>query len=194
MKRDVPYKGSWTFTPLQTYATFTSQHGQSLIDVSLTNVPSKVRQSGTLDIGCSDGHSLIYSTAYSTKPTFPARTINFRSYKTYDTSRFQEDLWSAPFSVTNIFNDPDDQQWAFQYLLKEVIEDHAPLKSKRVRARDAPFMNRELRKAAQNKTRLENCFKRYPTNKNWERYRIQRNSTLENAVKEGLKIQISGQL
>ena len=64
--------------------TYTGIHGDSLIDVSLTNIPYRFLNSDSMDIGVSDGHNLIYSITKLTKPKPEARTITYRSFKTYN--------------------------------------------------------------------------------------------------------------
>ena len=64
-----------------------------------------------------------------------------------------------------------------QTMLKEIMDEHAPLKTMKVRANETPFMNGELRRAVGAKTRLHNIYRKRPTKQNWERYRQQRNLT-----------------
>ena len=71
----------------------------------------------------------------------------------------------------------NDKYWCFHSLLAPIIEEHAPLKTKRVRPKQPPFMNSKLRKSVNRKAQLRNKFNKYPTRKNWEKYRRQRNIT-----------------
>ena len=64
-----------------------------------------------------------------------------------------------------------------QYLIKEVLEDHAPLKNKKIRAFAPPFMNTQLRKSIMKKKRLQNRFLKFKRSKDWEAFRVQRNYT-----------------
>ena len=47
-------------------------------------------------------------------------------------------------------DDVDDQYFIFENLLKDVINDHAPLKTKCKRAKEVLFMNRTYRKSIMN--------------------------------------------
>ena len=55
----------------------------------------------------------------------------------------------------------------------------APLKSKRVRPNQPPFMNSRLRKNVHLKAQLRNRYNKYPNRRNWELFRIQRNRTTQ---------------
>ena len=70
---------------------------------------------------------------------------------------------------------------------QEIMDEHAPLKTMKVRAKETPFMNGELRRAVRVKTRLHNIYRKRPTKHNWERYRQQRNVTTnirKNAIRD----------
>ena len=57
----------------------------------------------------------------------------------------------------------------------DVLNFHAPLKRKLVRANNAPFMNSKLRKAIMTRTRLKNKFRKHSTADNEKAYKNQRN-------------------
>ena len=153
--------------------TFTSAHGSSLLDVALTNSPNKFLSSHVIDIGISDGHSVIAIPLRTHLPHLPPRDIIYRSFKTFNAERYAVDVASIPFSVAEVFDDPDDMLWAQSLLLKEVLDDHAPMKKKRIRSTQPPFMNTTLRKAIYRKTNLHNRFLKGKCS--WEEYRRQRN-------------------
>ena len=57
----------------------------------------------------------------------------------------------------------------------EVVNVHAPLKTKIVRGNDAPFVDKQLRKAIYTRTRLKNKIHRNPSKENKMAYKKQRN-------------------
>lgn len=65
--------------------------------------------------------------------------------------------------------------WACQSLLLDVFDRHAPLKSKIIKYRGAPYMHSELRKAIFRRNMLKNSFLKHKSNAKWEKYRIMRN-------------------
>ena len=62
-------------------------------------------------------------------------------------------------------------------LYRTILNEHAPVKSKKIQPNQPIFMNNRLRKAVYKKTALRNKFRRFPNNANWEAYRKQRNLT-----------------
>ncbi len=103
------------------------------------------------------------------------KDITYRDYKHFDAKVFENDLLRTPLHVADIFDDPGDQLWCLQSLTNETLDLHAPLKTKKVHAKQPPFMNAELRKAAAVKARLWNKYKSSKTPRNWELFRRERN-------------------
>ena len=147
----------------------------SLIDIILTDTPSRI--SGTLntDTGLSDFHHI---TIASTKIHIPRQTLpkfQYRSTKHFNEKDFLNDISYIPFQVCSIFDDPNDAYWLFDKLYTDILDEHAPIKTTRRHPMHAPFMNTELRKARNVKAMLRRKYDKYPTNFAWEQYRKQRN-------------------
>ena len=158
--------------------TNTTIHGSSLIDVILTTVPTKTSSSGSTNVGLSDTHNMIYTTLKLKAPRLPPTTITYRDYKHFREDEYSADVSKIPETVCQIFDDPSDNYWALQLLLTDVINEHAPLKTTKVKAREVPFMNKRLKRAVREKTRTYNQYRKRPTPANWEQYRLQRNLTV----------------
>ena len=135
--------------------------------------------SRAIDIGLSDGHSMITIAAKKHRKYVPAKTITYRSFKTFDATKFRTDLQSVPFSVCDTFSDPGDSLWAQQHLMCEILNEHAPMKQKRVRGTKPPYLNRLLRKNIMEKSCLRNRYIKSKTSRNWEIYKIQCNKTMQ---------------
>ena len=63
----------------------------------------------------------------------------------------------------------------FENAYVQIADKHAPWKKRQVRKNYVPYMNSELRKAIYMKQMLRNKFEKCKSDKNWERYRKQRN-------------------
>ncbi len=63
------------------------------------------------------------------------------SYKQFDADMYRQDLQYAPFHVAEIFSDVDDQYWFCESLVTDITNEHAPVKSWKVRPRKPPFLN-----------------------------------------------------
>ena len=75
------------------------------------------------------------------------RKIFYRSYKHFCEADYLTDLSFAPFHVADIFDDIDDIAWFSSSLIRNVIDAHAPVKSKIITKQSVPYMNSKLRKA-----------------------------------------------
>lgn len=80
-------------------------------------------------------------------PVRQKRHITYRKYKGFVEEHYISDLERIPFHVSEICEDIDDSYWFCEQLLKEIIDDHAPIKTKIVKNNQVPYMNNILRKA-----------------------------------------------
>ena len=117
------------------------------------------------------------------KTTFPKQgptVINYRNYKKYNEIVFKNDLQQELQRI-----DPSDLNYSsFETAFDRVLDKHAPIKKKYVRANDKPFMTRALRKATMLRSRLRNKFNEDRTAENWNNFREQRNSCVKLFRKE----------
>ena len=156
---------------------YKSSVNNSLVDVILTTQKDFYKTSGVIENGYSDVHHMIYGVLKNVNLHKPAKMITYRSFKSFDEEKFNQDLESAPFHVGSVFDDVDDKLWYFHKLYSSIVDDHAPLKSKKIRPTQPAFMNSRLRKNVNRKAQLRNRYNKHPTKRNWEQYRIQRNRT-----------------
>ena len=105
------------------------------------------------------------------------QNILYRSYKHFNDANFLFDLQSAPFHVVEIFDDADDMAWYTSTLIRDVINTHAPIKSKLIKRQSVPYMNSELRKAIYSRNMARNKFRKFGT-KFWSENRRQRNKVV----------------
>ena len=149
----------------------------TLIDHIYTSIPRRLSSTINFNCGLSDFHNFI---AICTKISVPTKSAQFlfdRSYKHFSESEFLRDLETIPFHVADVFSDIDDYYWAFDCLLRDIIDTHAPVKKKKINPREAPFMNSALRKAMYAKRQAHNKARKNPTNQRlWEDFQKKRNS------------------
>ena len=77
--------------------------------------------------------------------------------------------------MTEIFDDVNDSYWLWHQLTMQVVNEHAPLKTGKVRGQRAPYMNGKLRRAINVKNMLKRKFDKVGNKENWNNYRLQRN-------------------
>ena len=82
------------------------------------------------------------------------KTVIYRSYKHFDESRYLNDLSQSPFHVAEICDTVDDSYWFYSKMLSDVINEHAPIKSRKIGNKQLSYMNNELRKCINVKNML----------------------------------------
>ena len=108
---------------------FKSKNG-TLIDLIFVSNHRRIFKTFNLLNGVTDFHNMI---GFSTKLRFPRRKqhkITYRSYKNFDENAFCKDLEEAPFHIGDIFDEIDDKYDYMNMLLLDVLNEHAPLKTK----------------------------------------------------------------
>ena len=150
------------------------------IDLVLTNRNRSVQKTTTVVTGLSDFHKMVVTVLKTTFPKQGPTVINYRNYKKYNENVFKNDLQQELQRI-----DPSDLNYSsFETAFHRVLDKHAPIKKKYVRANDKPFMTRALRKATMLRSRLRNKYNEERTAENWNNFRKQRNSCVKLFRKE----------
>ena len=108
-----------------------------------------------------------------------AETITKRSFKTFDKDSFQADLSTLPFSVSYVFDDPDDVYWCWHQLYDQVLD--APAPKITVKKRPSPagvFITDEIRKTMRDQDKQKKRCYRSRNLLKWEKYRVLRNKVV----------------
>ena len=161
-------------TCLITEPTRVTMHSQTLLDVLLTNTPEMFTRCGVYNPEISD-HYLIYGEMTDKVCKHKPKTIIFRQTKNTDFELFNEDLINAPWHVSDIFTSVDDKYDYWRGLFESVANQHAPIKKKRVREKDIPYMTQEWKRALRNKRKYAKKFAEDRTSENMELKRKYRN-------------------
>jgi len=150
---------------------FKSLESPTCIDLILTNRPHNFQNSITLETGLSDFHLLTVSVLKSSFRKKPAKVIKYRNYKNYSYLNFRSHVDSVldTIELSSISND------RFVQLITEILNLHAPIRTKYIRANDQPFMTKDLSKEHMKRTRLLNKFRKSKTTENKVNYKKQRN-------------------
>ena len=142
---------------------FTKNH-KSLIDLFLTNTPLSFQKTHVSETGLSDYHKLITTFFKTNFSLLRTKVLSHRKYKNFIESKFLNDLNETIISFDNENPNQDYNVLINRFL--EVVNVHAPLKTKIVRGNDAPFIVKQLRKAIYARTRLKNKIHRNPSKEN----------------------------
>ena len=116
------------------------------IDLIFTNEPDKIVCSGVSHVGISD-HSLIYAfrKLSAGKHTKGHTTISYRNFKHFDADSFRNDISLQDWDYIKTFGDPNQMWHAWKTIFYNVVDRHAPLRTKRVRGSKAPWITTELK-------------------------------------------------
>ena len=108
------------------------------------------------------------------------KVIEYRSYKRFDNELFQDEL-SREIGDCTIYS-------KLEQGVLDVLNRHAPMKKRLVRANEVPYMTKQLRKAIANRSRLEIQYYKYKTKESLRAYKKQNNfcSRLQKGAQKSL--------
>ena len=154
---------------------YKSVDNPSSIDMFLTNKASGFQNTTTIEVGLSDFHLMILTVLKSGFVKKGPRIVTYRDYSKFDPIKFRSDLQS------NLAKDNEEYSVFenFNSVVEEVLNNHVPLKQKYLRANDAPFMTKTLRKAIMLRTQLRNRLNRHNTSENRKAFKKQRNKCVK---------------
>ena len=146
---------------------FKSAENPSCIDLFLTNCSTSFRHTNVISSGISDCHKMIITVLKTTFKKAKPKEIIYRSYKNFDKCVFKNDLKHKVLNCENYTE--------FESRFLEVLNRHAPLKKRLVRANEVPYMTKALRKAIANRSRFESQYYKNKSTENLIAYRKQKN-------------------
>ena len=132
----------------------------------LTNCKHNFQNTAALTTGFSDFHEMTLTILKTEYVKADPIQINYRNYKNFSPTLFKTDLRSS-LMENELSNRNFD---TFQNTLYDILNKHAPLKKKYVRANNSPFMTKQLRKMIMNRSRSKNLYLKNRTVENWDKY------------------------
>ena len=148
----------------------------SLIDLCLVSNPLRYKKALNLDCWLSDWHNFICITTKLSVPCQKPSVIMYRSFKNFVDDYFICDLYHLLESL-NFYN-KDAINTCFKHFvdcLDDIVNHHAPLKTKTIRKNNVPYMKSKWRKMMYKRNMMRNIKNKHPCPQNYERYRILRN-------------------
>ena len=150
---------------------FKSNENPSKIDLFITNSSLSFQNTCAIDTGLSDFHRMIVTVMKNTIPKSKPREIQYRNLKKIDKDTFEESLRRKLLELT------DKNYEDFERIVLAELDTAAPVKTKKVRANNKPFMTKEICKAIMTTSRLENNYRREKTEESKDAYKKQKNYT-----------------
>ena len=133
---------------------FKSIDNPSCIDLFLTNSAPSFQNTTAVTTGLSDFHKMVVTVMKSTFPKAQPKIVYYRDYKNFDLYSFRRDL------RTQLGRINEKDYYHFEITFLRVLEEHAPMKKKVLRANDKPYMTKVLRKAIMRRSALKKSFSR----------------------------------
>ncbi|XP_068728844.1 uncharacterized protein [Montipora capricornis] len=147
---------------------------KTLIDVILASHPERFATCGNLHLGVSD-HDLVFAVRKNKLAKPKAREIEYRSMRQFNNDDFLQDLRNIPWDTAYIYDNVDDLWDHWVTLFNEILDNHAPIKKKRIRGDQLPWITPEIQREISRRNRLFKLHARNPTEASWNDYRKQRN-------------------
>ena len=158
------------------------------IDLILTNRNRSFSNTQTTETGLSDFHLMVSTVLKSGFVKRGPKIIHYRDYSKFDHVKFKSDLREE---LSKCYRDGSTFDH-FNGTVEKVLNKHAPLKKKSVRANDGPFMTKALRKAIMLRTRLRNMYNKCRTQEKWNAFKKQRNKCVK--ILRQAKVDYNGNL
>ena len=141
---------------LITEPTWVTPTSSTLMDVIYTNCPDKIVCSGVCHVSISD-HTMVF--AFRKLPingvTLVHNTLTYRKFFKFNRINFQNDIASQNWDVMKNFTNPSDMWSKWKCMFLSIVEKHAPLRARRVRARGSPWSTSELKKRMRHRNILK---------------------------------------
>ena len=157
----------------------------TLIDLILVHNKQTIRAGKVTPCSISDFHSYVHGIFKCTMPRTTTRKIYYRSYRHFDPVDFGRDLRQAPFHVGEIFDIHSHMEF-FQSIFSNILDSHAPIKTKIIKTNQCPHMTKEWKSAIFRRNMAHNKYLKQRTSKNFHVYRKLRNKC-SNLSKSALK-------
>ena len=132
---------------------FKNPKNPSCIDLLLTNSKNNFDKTLVLESGLSDFHKLAVSILKSYFKKEAPKVI-YRDYKYFDNEKFSNELENELSKIGSLTLNYD----IFKNVCMDVVNKHAPLKRKYIRANHAECMDKELSQAIMKRSKLRNVY------------------------------------
>ena len=153
----------------------------SCIDLFLTNTQPSFQNTTTVETGLSDFHKMAVTVLKTTFPKAQPKIIYYRDYKNFDLSKFRVELREE------LKNSEAVGYFHFEVTFLKILEKHAPMKQKVLRANDKPYMTKALRKAIMRRSTLKNKYLKDKSDESLKAFKKQKNYTKRLAKRERTK-------
>ena len=145
----------------------------TLIDIVLSSDPGLVKDSGVLDMTISD-HFLVYAVLDLKILKPKACYITTRSYKKYNAELFSSDVSYIPWNILDLADSLDAKVDNFNDLFLACLNDHAPIKTFKLKRKSIPFITDDIRQLIATRNNLHKIARQSGSLSDWNAFKHQR--------------------
>ena len=138
---------------------YKSLSNPSYIDLVIANSSSSFQNTKAISTGLSVFHKMAINVLKQTFQRSSPKEHVYRDYKNFDRLTFKKELEEKLNQQINEYKN-------FEQIFLEVVNTHAPIKRKLLRANHAPYMRKALRKALMKRSKLESKYVKNKINEN----------------------------
>ena len=126
----------------------------TLIDLIYALNLSFITKSGVLHLGISDHFGIFAtrSTRNAKKSQQDHLNIEYRDLKASNEAKFLEDVESSPWQLVDLFDEIDEKVDTFYHLIIQLMNWHAPTRSRRIKKESYPGINSTVIELVRQKT------------------------------------------
>ena len=146
---------------------FKSITNPSCVDLLITNSYRSFQHTTTISTGLSDFHKMSATVLKTKFEKEQAKQVHYRDYTKFNEESFRSDLRKC-LPMTTSYE-------TFENIFLEILEFHAPSKKKFIRANEAPYMTKSLKKAIMIRSQLESKYYRTKSQIHKQEYIKQKN-------------------
>jgi hypothetical protein len=156
-------------------ATYHTATCDSLLDVLCSNCPDRLLGSGQTPASGFSAHDLIFAIFDLATPCNVKQKVTFRNFMKINVENLLRDVDSAQWSLVYDERDIDCKVEIFNTILTEIMDNHAPLKTKTFKHSSAPWMNDCIREHLKIRNRLRKKYNRSKSTEDLNNFRQVRN-------------------
>ena len=147
---------------------FKNPDNPSCIDLFLTNNCYSFQETTVVSTGLSDFHTMPVTVLKTKFQKNKPKEITYRDYKKFDENKFKLELKSSLSKGCADYGE-------FENVFLDILQKHAPLKKKLIRANQAPYMTKTLRKSMMRRSQLETKYYKSKSPNDKKVYKKQKN-------------------
>ena len=134
-----------------------------------TSNQNLVNSSGVLDLAIND-HYLVHVVLNMKAPKQTPNYINTRSFKNYRAEQFSIDIAHIPWDTVDLMESVDGKLDAFNDLFLTCLDNHAPIKTVKLKCLQNPSITSEIEKLVKTWNRLHRRARKSGSEEDWQAF------------------------